>query len=143
MAGCSHIRLGSQTRDRDRRRCGLFAQHRQVVGLTDEQRQCQLVEICGDALIAAGRVDHDDGGAALQYTEQGRDVYWSIAKHDADLGSLVADDRGHPIGQPAKLSPRKPLALMFQCRRVGFQTQYVVDAPTERVCCHRILGSGA
>jgi hypothetical protein len=57
------------------------------------------------------------------------------------LVAAVVNQRTDPVGKFAELAPRMPVAVIFQSRRIGLQTQNIVDAPTERVPGHRILGS--
>ena len=112
---------------------GELGQHGQVVGLADDQWERKLVDVCFEAFIAAGRVDDNHGGSGAQHTEQRGNLRGAIAQHYSDLRLVAADQCTDPVGQFAELSPRQPLAVILQSRRVRLQPENIVDAPTERV----------
>ena len=142
LADRDHFRLVSETRDGHHCRGRQLAQGGQVVRLADDHWECELVDVCFGAFIAAGRVDDNHRRSGAQHTEERGNLRRAVAQQDSDLRLVAADERMDPLGQFAKLSPRQPLAVILQSRRIRLQPQNIVDAPTERVRCHRICGSG-
>ena len=73
----------------------------------------------------------------IMVTGRGLDLWSALPV----LGA-IAGERTDPVGHSAQLTPRNPVALIFQSSCTGLQTHDIGDTSTERMRRHRILGSG-
>lgn len=113
--------------DRHRRRGGgRTRQGRDVLGQADEYRQAERVDIGAGALVTAGRIDHDDGAARGQYTQQCRHMRGLIAQHDAD--SNICRQRADAPCDRRDLCPGHPLVIELDRARSRIQVEHVEDA---------------
>ncbi len=130
------------TRDRHGRGARRRADQRcQVVAFADDQWQLQRGDIGPGAVVAARRVDDDDGSAAQQHPEKGRHLAGPVAQQHPNVGAALGAKRSDALCHGAYLGPGDPLAVILDGGRVRLQVQYVSDALAERVTRHqRIFG---
>ena len=90
------------------------------------ERKVQRGDVVAGAVVAAGRVDDDDGAAGQQDPRNA--ATWAGRLRSMMPTCAAGPTVRHPAGRRTDLAPGQPRTVELQRRRGGIQSEHVRDA---------------